>query len=65
MDDLNKDERHALGNILRRYLSTSNHELSVKENLQRVVNDYETYGKPGDAKEFKLLKDLIDEAVGS
>lgn len=61
---LTKEERHELCKILRRYISDSDYEASTKEGFRRVLDDYETYGNPDDLKEFKLLKDLIDEAVG-
>jgi len=36
----------------------------MREGFRRVVDDYETYGRPDDLKEFQLLRDLVDEALG-
>ena len=64
MKELTKEERHELCKILRRYITSSGYEPFMKEGFRRVVDDYETHGRPDDMKEFKLLKDLIDETMG-
>lgn len=63
-NQLTKDERHELCKILKRYISRSAYEPFMKEAFRIVVDDYEAYGCPDDFKEFKILKDLIDEALG-
>jgi len=64
MNELTKEERRELCKILRRYISTSEYEPFMREGFRRVVDDYETYGRPDDLKEFQLLRDLVDEAMG-
>ena len=64
MSELTKEERHELCKILKRYISSSSYEPFMKEVFRRVVVDYETYGRPDDMKELKLLKELIDQAIG-
>ena len=62
--ELTKGERTELCKILRRYISTSDYELPMKEGFRYVIDDYERYGRPDDFKEFQLLRDLVDEAMG-
>lgn len=62
--ELNREERHELCKILKRYISESPYERFMKEGFRVVVDNYEAYGRPDDLKEFKTLKDLIDEAIG-
>jgi len=64
MSDLTKDERHELCKILKRYIANSAYTPFMKEGFRRVVDDYKLYGRPDDMKEFKLLKELVDEALG-
>ena len=62
--ELTREERQALAKTLKRYIKNSTYEPFTKEGLRRVVDDFEYYGRPDDMKEFKLLKDLVDEALG-
>ena len=62
--DLTYQERYTLCKMLRRYIKNSTYEPFMKEGFYRVVDDFERFGRPGDMKEFKLLKDLVDEALG-
>ena len=62
--ELTREERQELGKLLRRYIKGSNYEPFMKEGFRTVVDNFERYGRPDDTKEFRLLKDLIDEAVG-
>lgn len=64
MFKLTREERHELCKTLRRYISECDYSPFIKEGFRIVVNDFEAYGNPDDSKEFQLLKDLIDEAIG-
>ena len=61
---LTREERYGLCKILKTYISRSEYDPLIREGLRIVVNDYEAYGTPDDPKEFRLLKDLIDEVMG-
>ena len=62
--ELTREERQDLCKLPRRYIKASSYEPFMKEGFRRVVDDYETYGRPDDMKEFNLLKELVDEAIG-